>query len=281
MDGLAIPERAAQALPHSGDAYALRTFYADAASVVFAVRCYIESETGTDESAYRFRRVDVPVLITADYLLTLHDERVSLPDALAPDLEDDRSKRYAVYVVLDAMVASTSDALDEIELRLDAVAGAWSGAGRSERQSRRALQAPGARLAALRRGVRAEQTLFGRVGTAIGELEGFDADEKADFDLLDEEVDRLLSATDAAANALGMLLDLQLNARAYVVSVVATIFVPLTFVTGFFGMNFGWMIGHIDTAIAFWLLGMTIPIVTAAVCWRLFVRRFVIGDDGA
>ena len=67
---------------------------------------------------------------------------------------------------------------------------------------------------------------------------------------------------------MGMLLDLQLNERAYLVSVVATIFVPLTFVTGFFGMNFGWMVDHIDSPIAFWLLGVAVPIATAALAWR-------------
>ena len=77
---------------------------------------------------------------------------------------------------------------------------------------------------------------------------------------------------------MGMLLDLQLNERAYVVSVVATIFVPLTFVTGFFGMNFGWMVDHIDSPIAFWLLGMGIPIAAAAVSWRFLVRRFLMGE---
>ena len=81
----------------------------------------------------------------------------------------------------------------------------------------------------------------------IGALRGFDADEEPYFDRLDEQVDRLLASIDAAANAMGMLLDLQLNERAYVVSVVATIFVPLTFITGFFGMNFGWMVDQIDT----------------------------------
>ena len=45
---------------------------------------------------------------------------------------------------------------------------------------------------------------------------------------------------------MGMLLDLQLNQRAYLVSVVATIFVPLTFITGFFAMNFGWMVDRVD-----------------------------------
>ncbi len=80
----------------------------------------------------------------------------------------------------------------------------------------------------------------------IGALRGFETSEERSFDRLDAQSDRLLSSIDAIGNTMGMLLDLQLNERAYVVSVVATIFVPLTFVTGFFGMNFGWMIDEID-----------------------------------
>ena len=45
-----------------------------------------------------------------------HEERVSLPAALAPDLPEERSKRYVVYSVLDAMLATTFDALEEVEL---------------------------------------------------------------------------------------------------------------------------------------------------------------------
>ena len=88
----------------------------------------------------------------------------------------------------------------------------------------------------------------------------------------------MLASIDAAANAIGMLLDLQLNQRLYLVSVIATIFVPLMFLTGFFGMNFGWMVDHIENGVAFLLLGLAIPVATAVLAWRLVVRRFLLGN---
>jgi CorA-like Mg2+ transporter protein len=92
-----------------------------------------------------------------------------------------------------------------------------------------------------------EQAIIERVGLETEALRGFGTTEEPYFDRLEDQVDRLLTSIDAAANALGMVLDLQLNERAYVLSIVATIFVPLTFVTGFFGMNFGWMVDQVDT----------------------------------
>ena len=123
--------------------------------------------------------------------------------------------------------------------------------------------------------------VFERIALDIAGLSGFDDTEERRLDRLDEQADRLLVSIDAAANATGMVLDLQLNERAYLVSVVATIFVPLTFITGFFGMNFGWMVDHIDTQIAFWLLGLAVPVAVAALSWVLLVRRFLTGDRSA
>ena len=80
-------------------------------------------------------------------------------------------------------------------------------------------------------------------------------------------------------NTLATLIDLRLNETSYWLTVVATIFLPLTFITGFFGMNFGWMVDRIDTQVAFWLLGFVVPAGTAALSWRLLVRRFVTGDE--
>jgi magnesium transporter len=220
----------------------------------------------------------VRVVVTGAYLLTLHVEPISLPAALGLDLPEQESRPQVVSAVLVAMLESTFAALDEVMQGLERLEATWA-EGRGGPVSRAALRAIGARLASMRRWVTAEQAGFERVGVEIGALRGFDTDDTRYFERLNEQLDRLPATIDAAADAMGMLLDLQLNERAYLVSVVATIFVPLTFVTGFFGMNFGWMIDHIDSPIAFWLLGIAIPVATAAVSWRLFRRQLLVGDD--
>lgn len=82
--------------------------------------------------------------------------------------------------------------------------------------------------------------------------------------------DLVLTANEIAYNreVLAESLNVLINQMAGRLTIVATIFLPLTFATGFFGMNFGWLVGHIDTLWAFLVFGvggMVLPIAIAAV----------------
>ena len=269
---LGIPEHSLQALFGFGaNRPVSRKFHADGKRVVFALSAYVESTGLTDESPEPLRPVEVHVLVSGDYLLTVHEERVSLPDVLAPYTPEGRSEQYVIYAVLDAMVASAFEALNELELTLDdlAVVSTDLRAGRVRMASLRSISSG---LSRMRRRVGPERGLFERIGVEIKRVEGLEADDEGYFDRIGEQANRLVDAIDAAADAMATLIDLRLNETSYWLTVVATIFLPLTFITGFFGMNFEWMVGEIDTQLAFWVLGVGSLMAGVALIWGLVVR---------
>jgi magnesium transporter len=65
----------------------------------------------------------------------------------------------------------------------------------------------------------------------------------------------------------------RLNVATKQLTVIATIFLPLTFVTGFFGQNFGWMVDHVDSWEMFVALGLGLEVVTLVALLALFRLR--------
>jgi magnesium transporter len=202
---------------------------------------------------------------------------VALTGVLAPDIAEGRSEQYFVYAVLDAIVGTGFDALNKLELMLDDLM--VSATDISARVRMATLQDMISGLARMRRRAGPQRGLFERIGMEIERLPGLQADEERYFDRLASETNRLLDAIDATGGSMASLIDLRLNEMSYWLTVVATIFLPLTFITGFFGMNFEWMIGEIDTQLAFWVIGVGTSLAGALIAWRTVVRRSPIVDD--
>ena len=250
-------------------------FHADADHVVFPFHCYIEPAEGEDDGEDDedlVEAIEVNVLVHGDFILTVHREPLSLPETLPSYSPEGRSEQYVVYVVLDAMVATAFDALGSIELALEGLQ-IMAGDTGNARVRAGTLRVISLRLTRMRRRLGPLRGRFERIGQEIGQVRGLVADNERYFERIHDQLNRLIDGIDAGADSLAQVMDLRMNETIYWLTVVATIFLPLTFISGFFGMNFTWMIGEIDSEAAFLLLGVGGLVVATALTWLVVKRR--------
>ena len=71
--------------------------------------------------------------------------------------------------------------------------------------------------------------------------------------------DQLISVLEAHLSLIGVRqseIAAEQNRVVNRLTIVATVFLPLTFITGFFGQNFGWLVDHVDSFTAFVIFGL-------------------------
>ncbi|HKB49922.1 MAG TPA: CorA family divalent cation transporter [Solirubrobacterales bacterium] len=249
-----------------------RRFHADGQHVVFPFHCYLESDRQEGEDTPRLAAIEVNVMVHGDYLLTVHRERLSLPALLPGYSAEGRSEQYIVYAVLDAMVATAFDALHETELALEGLQ-LLAGSAGDARVRMGTLRAISLRLTTMRRQLGPQRGIFERIGEEIGQVDGLESDNERYFERIYGQLNRMVDGIDAAADSMAKLMDLRLNETMYWLTVVATIFLPLTFLTGFFGMNFGWLVDRISSPLAFFVLGIGGSALATGLTWIAVKRR--------
>jgi magnesium transporter len=98
-------------------------------------------------------------------------------------------------------------------------------------------------------------------------------------DLYDHVVrisDTIDSYRDLLSNSMDAYLSMvsnRLNEVMKQLTIIATVFLPLSFLTGFFGQNFGWLVSHLGSLPTFLLLGVGTEIAAVAGLYWLFKRR--------
>jgi magnesium transporter len=186
----------------------------------------------------------------------------------------------ALWAILDQVVDGYAPVVAGLERDIDQLeATVFSGTA-----------APTERIYSLRREVtdfyRAVHPLLGVVATverttASAELLPYLRDVQDHLVLVDEEVaaQRDLLGTALEANLAVISVEqtkvsVRQNATIEQLTILATVFLPLTFVTGFFGQNFRWLVANIDSFTAFLIFGLGgLAVPLTLLFWWLRLRR--------
>jgi magnesium transporter len=178
-----------------------------------------------------------------------------------------RTEQDLVYRVLDALADSLRTLTDrhavEVE-HLEEIAFV-----RPKPADRRRMSELRSELFRLQQIVIPQREMLERGGDILEKLPGLERD-VARHPFRDVHDDLVVTANQIAylREVLSESVNVLINQMASRLTIVATIFLPLTFATGFFGMNFGWLVRHIDSAESFLILGvagMILPLIAVAV----------------
>jgi len=207
---------------------------------------------------------------------------VTLRDQLCPPLDELRaavqagSRDVDAVLVLDTLTASLLDVTEEIGDEVDGVENRILGGAYES--------APG-RLRSLRQGLsvllriaRAQRLLVLTAGDELAGIPHMIGQPERRIRDLGGHLALASDLAESTREAIGEALDLSLSmtsnrlgAAAERLSVIATVVLPATVVTGFFGMNFAWMTDRLDTFWTFAVLGVG-GVVVSIVAARLYLR---------
>jgi magnesium transporter len=142
-------------------------------------------------------------------------------------------------------------------------------------------------LIVLRKVVSPERDVFATLVSTADVIPGMTPDYERYFRDVYDHLIRVSDLVDSYRDLLSGVLDTHLSTvsnRLNVVmkqlTIIATIFLPLSFLTGFFGQNFGWMIDRITSLPAFLLAGIGSQIVVAASLLLMFRKWGWLSSNG-
>ncbi len=215
--------------------------------------------------------VEVHCFYSEHYLVTVRRDDSPELDALRARFERDlsllpRGPRL-LYEVLDRLVDGFFPVLEHLEGRLDLIEDHMFASPKPEHLED--IFKMKRRLVRLRKVVSPQRDMLARLTGAGAELPGLTVEDERYFRDVYDHLARLVEAIDGNRELMNATIDAylstssnRLNVTTKQLTVIATIFLPLSFVTGFFGQNFAWMVGEVASWQAFVLFGIGLEVLT-------------------
>jgi magnesium transporter len=220
------------------------------------------------------------LFIAPRYVVTVHDQPEPSFQTLHERVADSpgatrRAPGFLAYLVMDVLVDATFGALEQLDESVDRLQDAIL--ENASTQHLVELQELKHGVTEMRRVLGAQRDMFTRLVTHS--LDKYDPETTAYYrDVYDhmllqyESVDSLRDLLTGAMDVYLSMVSNRLNMTMKALTVIASVFLPLTFLTGFFGMNFGWLVSRIAGFEAF-AIGLSVMLVSIVFQLWLFRRR--------
>ena len=228
------------------------------------------------------RLVEVHCFYSERFLVTVHRDD-------CPAFSEIR-RRYAkrdkpieqpsrlLYRIVDGLVDSFFPILADFDDRIDELENAIF--NKADDQQLQEIFQMKRLLVGMRKAITPQRDTFARLMGGVAELPGLDDEDERYFrdvydhlirisDLIDSYRDLLTGAMDVYLSTVSN----RLNSVMKQLTIIATIFLPLSWITGFFGQNFGFEVGHIAGWGTFVALGLGTELLALAALLIYFKRR--------
>jgi magnesium transporter len=230
---------------------------------------------------------EVHMLISGEWVVTLHPSPFATVDDLFKRLKPTGfpGELALTYQILDTVLETFVPVLDRVDDQIDDLEQAVIKKPREE--SLQQIFSLKRDLIAMRRVITPMRDFFARDADEISHLPGMEPDDQPYFrDLYDTLVrssDLVDSYRDLLSGATDMYLSTVANRQGEIskqLTIIATIFLPLSFLTGFFGQNFTFLTGDVlNHDWAFWVLGLGLLAASVGILWFYFRRQGWLDPD--
>jgi magnesium transporter len=224
--------------------------------------------------------VEVHAFYAEHFLVTVHRESVpAIANACHALTRVPTTRRLiALYRLLDALVDSMFPFLAAMDDRIDELQDAIFDQPQKEQLA--ALFALKRQLVDMRKLVTPQRDMVSSIAAQVVPLPGMTPDtERYIRDLYDhlirisDMVDSYRDLLSGSLEAYMSMVSNKMNEQMKQLTIIATIFLPLSYLTGFFGQNLGFLVNHIGGLAAFLLFGVGTELAAVAGLLILFKKR--------
>ncbi len=225
---------------------------------------------------------EVHCIVSTRYIITVHQGDYSAITDAAGRVSTNNSLAVGpaavFYQVADALTDSLFPVVTELDDRLDTLQAEIIRAPRSSQVTE--LGTYRSALIPLHKVLTSQEDIFATLSSGKVRLPGARDDQLPYLRDVHDHIKKLSDQADSfraliadAAAAYSSGVSTQLNVVMKQLAIISTVFLPLSFLTGFFGQNFGALVGHIETWQAFVIYGVGSEVLAVVLLSVLFWRR--------